>query len=320
MTNILSIDREQLERACTSLYIPTFDTNEYVFLIEYHKAITPVAVALKTLEANKYTFGMYLPVLKGLRSQLNSLKSSTVKLCLPLINALDTGFEKRFSKLMDAFDCKAVPLYLAMVSNPKYKLNYLDMKRIPSHIFIQIRKLMVCAGVDIIRSEREHTSLEQQAHRDDSVVVVDDDSNQSSVFPHDMLLQCSLLVENDVSASIGSNFDVESMVEQEVQNYLTSKATPDIETGLQNFPIIAKIFKKFNCIRSTEAICERLFSYAGKIHWNQFIVILKFLNTLLFLVYCSFCVVQCLFLVIGFVSGLIQKIQTTKTMRIDWNF
>lgn len=55
MKNILSIEKEKLDRACTSLHIPPFSADEYTFLIEYHKILTPVAVALKTPEANKHT-------------------------------------------------------------------------------------------------------------------------------------------------------------------------------------------------------------------------------------------------------------------------
>lgn len=273
MANILSIDQDKLETACTSLNISPLTADELIFLTEYHKILKPVAIALKTLEANKHMFGLYLPVLFGLRSKLNELKSSTIRVCLPLLNSVETGFERRFGNMLDIFHKKSVPLYIAMASHPKYKLNFMGMRRIAAHTYQQIRKMLFNAGVDIVKSERERVSEQQAIAANESStasLVNSGDRNTDNAMPSsssdrdDLLdLECSLLVENDVTATMGSIFDVEAQVEQEIHNYLNCKTTSDIEAGLKDFPIVKKIFKKFNCIRSTEAICERLFSYAG---------------------------------------------------------
>lgn len=72
-----------------------------------------------------------------------------------------------------------------------------------------------------------------------------------------------LLVENDVSLSIGGLWDDREKIIKQIDGYLSTKTTANIEEGLKNFPIIREMFEKFNCIRSSEAICERMFSYAG---------------------------------------------------------
>lgn len=72
-----------------------------------------------------------------------------------------------------------------------------------------------------------------------------------------------LLVENDVSLSIGDLWNDREKIIKQIDAYLCTKTTPNIEEGLKNFPIILEMFEKFNCIRSSEAICERMFSYAG---------------------------------------------------------
>lgn len=72
-----------------------------------------------------------------------------------------------------------------------------------------------------------------------------------------------LLVENDVC--IGDTWNCSTRIINEIDNYLHSKAHANIEAGLKDFPIIRQMFLKFNCIRSSEAICERMFSYAGKL-------------------------------------------------------
>lgn len=71
----------------------------------------------------------------------------------------------------------------------------------------------------------------------------------------------SLLVENDIR--IGDNIDDRTRIMAEIDSYFCTKTNQDIAEGLKNFPTIRKLFFKYNCIRSSEAICERLFSYAG---------------------------------------------------------
>lgn len=74
-----------------------------------------------------------------------------------------------------------------------------------------------------------------------------------------------LLIEFDITASITSTTrDVRSQIVQEVDEYLSSKTTSDIGQGLRDFPNVRRVFMKFNCIKSSEAICERFFSYAGE--------------------------------------------------------
>lgn len=74
-----------------------------------------------------------------------------------------------------------------------------------------------------------------------------------------------LLIENDVSVSIGQTYDRREQIRQEVNAYLSAPKTDNITQGLSDFPTIHRLYLKFNNIRSSEAICERMFSYAGMI-------------------------------------------------------
>lgn len=71
----------------------------------------------------------------------------------------------------------------------------------------------------------------------------------------------SLLVENIVS--LENTLDEDEHIKAEIDTYLRQKTSISVESGLKDFPIIRNIFLKYNCIRSSEAICERMFSYAG---------------------------------------------------------
>lgn len=71
----------------------------------------------------------------------------------------------------------------------------------------------------------------------------------------------SLLVENDVS--LGDDIDQKTSIMTEIDLYLRAKTNANVDEGLKDFVYIQQLFLKYNCIRSSEAICERLFSYAG---------------------------------------------------------
>lgn len=89
-----------------------------------------------------------------------------------------------------------------------------------------------------------------------------------------------LLIENDVSATIGKFRDEKAKILDEIDRYLCEKTTTNIHDGLKNFPCIREIFFQYNCIRSSEAICERLFSYAGSLQ-NDKILFCDVLDTCL---------------------------------------
>lgn len=54
----------------------------------------------------------------------------------------------------------------------------------------------------------------------------------------------------------------------EIDSYLREKTNLSIEDGLKDYPVMRKIFEKYNCIRTSEALCERMFSYAGILYSN----------------------------------------------------
>lgn len=66
-----------------------------------------------------------------------------------------------------------------------------------------------------------------------------------------------------MTITLGSIWDDRERILKQIDGYLCTKTTSNIEEGLKNFPVVRELFMKFNCIRSTEAICERMFTYAG---------------------------------------------------------
>lgn len=78
-----------------------------------------------------------------------------------------------------------------------------------------------------------------------------------------------LLIENDISGLLNATLNDNTRAElcAEVSAYLRTKTDKNFEE-LTKYPTIEKLFMKYNCIRSSEAICERMFSYAGELSYE----------------------------------------------------
>lgn len=167
--NILSIDRLKLEKACEELGITPFDDDEYDFLSQYFQVVNKVAIALKCLEGNQHTFGMYLPTLFGLRNVLEKCADQTsteTPACLELAIALNEGFRKRFSQLMDVFDIeeRSAALYIAMIVNPQFKLNFMGTRTISQSVLNQLKTILINAALEINRTSQIESNRNNNAN------------------------------------------------------------------------------------------------------------------------------------------------------------
>lgn len=185
--HLLKYDVEKLKTACHKIKIVPLDDDDFEFLREYHSIITPVAIALKTLESSQFSFGLYLPTLIGLRIKLGQLVQSPLFHCKPLVLAIQDGFETRFKKVLDIFDSEGqwIPLYLGMVTNPRFKLNYLGMRTIPSHISNKIRSILFNAGKDILEKEKRDQAngqIQEDPHQRENPTTTAEAGNNVNVF------------------------------------------------------------------------------------------------------------------------------------------
>lgn len=80
------------------------------------------------------------------------------------------------------------------------------------------------------------------------------------------VVDCGLFEQNFNAAKyVELEFGSTNSATTEISNYLTEPAVEEIyfKGHLSKFPTIKQIFQKFNAFSSSEADCERLFSYAG---------------------------------------------------------
>lgn len=155
----MGINELKLKAACTIISIPILDCEDYEFLNEYMNVIRPIAEALKALEGNRDTFGSYLPTLFGLKFKLDVLKKTSFKFCEPLLENIVDGFNTRFSGMIDSNNPKSIPLYMAMVSNPRFKLNYLPSNT-PMHVLKKIQNMFSKAAEEMVKEDKGNSSEE----------------------------------------------------------------------------------------------------------------------------------------------------------------
>lgn len=253
--NILAIEKAKLTNACLKLNVSPLEDKEYGFLHEYHSVMKLIAMALKSIEADSYTFALYLPTLIGLQINLQAMIDSHKAVhCEPLVVALQKGLETRFGNLMDPFgsDGKSVPIFVAMMSNPAFKLNFMGKNEIQSNLLNRLKDMLLSEAIKM-----------ENSIGDDDITHTHDHSQTHTLTSTHTNTTNKLLIENDVC--IGVPWDQETRIMKEIDRYLFTKANVNLEDGLNDFPTIRKLFLKFNCIRSSEAICERMFSYAGEL-------------------------------------------------------
>lgn len=92
-----------------------------------------------------------------MRAELNQLADKNLIFCKPLLKAVKTGFNGRFKDLMDINCCASVPLYLAMMSHPFFKINFIPELRNNSSALEYVAKCkgMLLKAIEIIDLEEQ---------------------------------------------------------------------------------------------------------------------------------------------------------------------
>lgn len=118
----MSIEREYLNIVCSKLNIEQFSDLDINFLSEFLVCLQPIAETITVLEGD-ILYGHTLPALFTIQNNFDEIRNNRLEYTLPLLNALEDGFEKRYREYLSPFNTTAAPYFLAMVSHPSYKLD-----------------------------------------------------------------------------------------------------------------------------------------------------------------------------------------------------
>ncbi|GAA6108336.1 uncharacterized protein LOC113065358 [Tachysurus ichikawai] len=110
---------EAIRNVCGAFKLNMLNPAEIAFLAEYVAVMKPVTSALTILQSENNThMGCMLPTVFQLRAKLQRMET-TSKLCLPLLQALQEGLDKRFGEMM-----KDPELIAAAILLPRLKTSW----------------------------------------------------------------------------------------------------------------------------------------------------------------------------------------------------
>lgn len=122
MKQILGIEKDTLNFVCHKLDTQGFSDLDFEFMCEFLICLRPIAQTITVLEGD-ILYGHTLPALFTIKNNFEEIRNNGLMHTLPLLNALEIGFEKRYDEFLNPFNAPAVPYFLAMVSHPSYKLD-----------------------------------------------------------------------------------------------------------------------------------------------------------------------------------------------------
>lgn len=152
VSELLRQDAEKLSQLMLIYKIEPFTMIEREFLCEYKLIMQSISNALDNLQSNCY-YAIFLPTLLKVKSDIYKfLVNPQTKMCKPLVEALKSGFEKRFEHHLDLQSERSISGFIAAVTHPYFKLRWLDYMRTSENID-KIQKLLIKAADSISSSD-----------------------------------------------------------------------------------------------------------------------------------------------------------------------
>ncbi|XP_071573305.1 uncharacterized protein [Temnothorax nylanderi] len=214
-----------LNEICEQIGVAIFRPAEITFIAEFVQAVQPLANALNILQSELKCFmGILIPTIICLKKKLSEVRQS-VKLVVPLVDALLKGIEARFDNLLQRED-----LILDSIVHPQFRLRWMDSEE---------KKLRGKALLlDAMQQLDEHASGSSQSETSASV-------SEDSFF--------NFKESAPASVSMSSQMDM----------YLADPSRE--MSSLKSYPIVKKIFLNTNTALPSSAPVERLFSLGGQV-------------------------------------------------------
>lgn len=227
IAKVVGLSEDQLRDICDKLDTAMFHPQEAAFLKEYSEVLQPLAVAIDILQGeNKCYLGFVIPTLLSLKTKLEE-KLPHVIYTAHIITTITEAIQQRFGSVLTSHEAQ-----MAATTLPKFRLCWISPEKRDD-----MRRMLL----------QEASALEQQQ----SPVSRDDDDNGSDGSDDFFVFENGKEMASDSTAC------------NEVRKYLEDSDTS--LKSLQAFPIIKKLFVKYNTTLPSSAPVERLFSQGGKV-------------------------------------------------------
>ena len=224
VSRIIENSLPELNELCTKLDLRCFSEKEFNFLKEYCKVLKPLARGLDILqgEDNCY-YGTLLPTLETILKKTRAMKPEISMVTLGLAVCIDGSIKQRFSKIFESKDA-----IVAAISLPKFKLKWVE----------ELAK----------KDQYKQMFIDEMRKYNDEVAVVEERS-----------------VEPNTASQKKDFYEFDSDEEQSSRDPVEAEATEYFSAAKKNdclhkFPIIKRIFLRYNTTIPSSAPVERLFS------------------------------------------------------------
>ena len=231
LVSLLSFSFDQINKVLDDLQLLKLSKDEFDFLSEYKKCLAPIANAIDKCQSECDCFyGYAIPILQKVRKEMILIQNQELKCCQSIVACILSSLTKRFGPFYDQ-DQSVMDALIATVSHPKFKFSKILESR-KSDVKQQLEKV-----------SEEMLDLSQSKPHDEAFIKDDyfDDSD-----------------EEDQNSATKNTKDVASL---EVLQYMN-----DPDTSLQmlhRYPVIKRIFLKYNSALISSAPVERLFSFGS---------------------------------------------------------
>ncbi|XP_053145227.1 uncharacterized protein LOC128342206 isoform X2 [Hemicordylus capensis] len=230
--------QEKLPDVLTKLNLKcSFKEMEFEYLKEYTEIFRPLAVTLDLLQGDNCYYGQLLPTLFTLRTKLEELETKNFRYCGPLLQGVKANLYKRFEKYFH-LSSEVNEAIIAACTHPFFKLRWL-----PADIGDCSRKKIQELLINSAKQTNPSTSQkceEDLPSTDDKWFCFDDGKNSDTIATK----SCK--------------------TELEILQFLQDKSKHI--SMLDGYPIVRRLFFRYNTSLTSSGPVEWLFSFAGMIH------------------------------------------------------
>lgn len=230
ISKLAGLPEEKLREICDKLDVPKLHPQESAFLKEYTEVLKPLAVAIDILQGERKCYlGFLIPTLLSLKTKLFE-KMPHLLYNAHIVTSISEAIEQRFGSVLASHEAK-----MATTTLPKFRLSWLSPEKRED-----MRRTLLQEAISL---EPLHSPA---TLRDDNNSVKSDESEEN------------FFVFNNAKSSS------DSTTHDEVRKYLEDSDNNNL-TSLKAFPIVKRLFIKYNTTLPSSAPVERLFSHGGNL-------------------------------------------------------
>lgn len=154
--HIISFELKLINTLMLALDLSQFTQREYDFSNEYLQVMPPIASAIDNLQSTFSYYAIFLPTLHNIKYVFDDLKKKKLKYCQCLLESVQRGFCKRFSKFFDVNDDQYEAATIAAVTHPYFKIRFLHKQYQTKKNIDDIRELLISKPMELRKDVHVH--------------------------------------------------------------------------------------------------------------------------------------------------------------------